>query len=152
VTTTIGMVCVIAGAILGGWFVTRFGIFRGLVWLGLVQMLSNLGYALVAATNAGRPGMYGAAIAESFCDGLGTAAFMSFLMFICDREHAATEYAMLSATFALTRTVIGASSGYLTEALGYANYFWLTAALALPGLMLLPLIRARVATAAEAAR
>lgn len=151
VTTTIGMVCVIAGAILGGWFVTRFGIFRGLVWLGLVQMLSNLGYAFVAVTNAGRPGLYGAAVLESFCDGLGTAAFMSFLMFICDREHAATEYAMLSATFALTRTVVGATSGYLTESMGYANYFWLTAALALPALLLLPLIRARVSTTSAAA-
>jgi PAT family beta-lactamase induction signal transducer AmpG len=146
VTTTIGMVCVILGAISGGWFVTRFGIFKALLWLGIVQMLSNLGYALVATTNAGRPGLYAAAVAESFCDGLGTAAFLSFLMFICDRENAATEYAMLSATFALPRTFIGSTSGYLTEAMGYAGYYWLTAALALPGLALLPLIRARVAT------
>jgi MFS transporter, PAT family, beta-lactamase induction signal transducer AmpG len=151
VTTTIGMVCVIAGAIGGGWFVTRFGIFKALFWLGLVQMLSNLGYAFVAATNAGRPGMYGAAVAESFCDGLGTAAFLSFLMYICDRENAATEYAVLSAIFALPRTFIGSTSGMLTERMGYTDYFWLTAALALPGLLLLPLIRARVATAAEAA-
>lgn len=152
VTTTIGMVCVILGAISGGWFVTRFGIFKALLWLGIVQMLSNLGYAFVAATNGGRPGMYGAAIAESFCDGLGTAAFLSFLMYICDRENAATEYAVLSATFALPRTFIGSTSGYLAETMGYTGYFWLTAALALPGLLLVPLIRARVATTAEAAR
>lgn len=151
VTTTIGMVCVILGAISGGWFVSKFGIFRGLVWLGIVQMLSNLGYAIVAATNAGRPGMYGAAIAESFCDGLGTAAFLSFLMSVCDRENAATEYAVLSAIFALPRTFIASTSGYLAESMGYANYFWLTAALALPALLLLPLIRGRVATASTAA-
>jgi len=152
VTTTIGMVCVILGAISGGWFVTKFGIFRALVWLGIVQMLSNLGYAIVASMNAGRAGLYTAAIAESFCDGLGTAAFMSFLMYICDRGHAATEYAVLSATFALPRTFIGSTSGYLTEMMGYAGYYWLTAALALPGLMLLPWIRARVATASTAER
>ncbi|HUR83226.1 MAG TPA: MFS transporter [Thermoanaerobaculia bacterium] len=152
VTTTIGMVCVILGAISGGWFVTRYGIFKGLLWLGLVQMLSNLGYALVAATNAGRPGLYSAAVAESFCDGLGTAAFMSFLMYICDRENAATEYAVLSATFALPRTVIGSTSGVLAQSMGYTGYFWLTAALALPGLLLLPLIRERVATASADAR
>ncbi|HEX2062498.1 MAG TPA: MFS transporter [Thermoanaerobaculia bacterium] len=151
VTTTIGMVCVILGAISGGWFVTRYGIFRALLWLGLVQMLSNLGYAIVASTEAGRMGLYGAAIAESFCDGLGTAAFMSFLMYICDRENAATEYAILSATFALPRTFIGSTSGILAEQMGYAGYYWLTAALALPGLALLPLIRARVSTSAEAA-
>ncbi len=152
VTTTIGMVCVILGAISGGWFVTRYGIFKALLWLGLVQMLSNLGYALVAATNAGRPGLYAAAVAESFCDGLGTAAFMSFLMYICDRENAATEYAVLSATFALPRTVIASTSGVLAESMGYTGYFWLTAALALPGLLLLPLIRERVATASAPAR
>ena len=152
VTTTIGMVCVILGAISGGWFVTRFGIFKSLLWLGLVQMLSNLGYAIAAAMNAGRGGMYGAAIAESFCDGLGTAAFLSFLMFICDREHAATEYAVLSATFALPRTFIGTLSGKLAETMGYTDYFWLTAALALPGLLLLPWIRGRVATASADAR
>jgi PAT family beta-lactamase induction signal transducer AmpG len=152
VTTTIGMVCVILGAISGGWFVTKFGIFKALVWLGIVQMLSNLGYAIVASVNAGRPGLYAAAIAESFCDGLGTAAFMSFLMYICDRDHAATEYAVLSATFALPRTFIGSTSGYLTEMMGYASYYWLTAALALPGLLLLPWIRARVATASTAER
>jgi PAT family beta-lactamase induction signal transducer AmpG len=95
--------------------------------------------------------MYGAAVAESFCDGLGTAAFMSFLMYICDRENAATEYAVLSATFALPRTFIGSTSGVLVESLGYTGYFWLTAALALPGLLMLPLIRARVSTAAASA-
>ena len=144
VTTTLGMVCTIAGAIAGGMFVTRFGIFRGLLWLGMLQMLSNLGYASVAGMTTGRGGMYAAAIIETFCDGLGTAAFLSFLMFICDKANAATEYAMLSALFALSRTFAGMVSGYFAQDLGYARYYLLTAALALPGLALLPLIRNRV--------
>jgi len=144
VTTTLGMICTIAGAIAGGAFVARFGIFRGLVWLGMAQMLSNLGYALVAMTNGGRAALYGAAVTETFCDGLGTAAFLSFLMAICDRENAATEYAAISAVFGLSRTLAGSVSGFFATDLGYAKYYWLTAALALPGLMLLPLIRKRV--------
>jgi MFS transporter, PAT family, beta-lactamase induction signal transducer AmpG len=149
VTTTLGMVCTILGAIAGGAFVTRFGIFRGLLVLGVVQMLSNIAYALVAMTNAGRPALYGAAVIETFCGGLGTAAFLSFLMFICDRDNAATEYAMLSALFAVARTFAFALSGFFAQDLGYANYYWLTAALALPGLALLPQIRDRLSTAAE---
>ena len=145
VTSTLGMICTIVGAIAGGWFVMRYGVFRGLLWLGLLQMLSNLGYAFVATSGAsGRIALYGASSIETFCDGLGTAAFLSFLMFICERENAATEYAMLSAVFAISRTGAGAVSGFLAQDLGYANYFWLTAALALPGLALLPLIRKRV--------
>jgi len=144
VTTTLGMICTIAGAIAGGAFVARYGIFRGLLWLGLLQMLSNLGYAFVASSTAGRSALYGAAVLETFCDGLGTAAFLSFLMFICERSNAATEYAMLSAVFAISRTLAGSISGFLAQDLGYAKYYWLTAALALPGLALLPLIRERV--------
>jgi PAT family beta-lactamase induction signal transducer AmpG len=148
VTTTLGMICTIGGAIAGGAFVSRFGVYRSLVALGIVQMLSNLAYAFVAMTTAGRPAMYGAAVIETFCGGLGTAAFLSFLMFICDRENAATEYAMLSALFTVGRTFAIAISGYVAEDLGFAKYYWLTAALALPGLALLPLIRARLESSA----
>ena len=151
VTTTLGMVCTILGAIAGGAFVTRYGIYRSMLILGIVQMLSNLAYALVAMTNGGRPALYGAAIIETFCGGLGTAAFLSFLMFICDRDNAATEYAMLSALFAVARTFAFALSGYVAQDLGYANYYGLTAALALPGLALLPRIRGRLSPSATAA-
>ena len=153
VTTTLGMICTILGAIAGGAFIARFGIYRSLLVLGIVQMLSNFTYALVATMNGGRPALYGAAIVETFCGGLGTAAFLSFLMYICDRDNAATEYAMLSALFGVGRTFAFALSGYFAQDLGYANYYWLTAALALPGLALLPTIRDRLsgnATTAEA--
>lgn len=144
VTTTLGMICTILGAIAGGAFVTRAGVYRGLLVLGIIQMLSNLAYAYVAFTGAGRPFMYGAAVIETFCGGLGTAAFLSFLMFICDKANAATEYAMLSALFGVGRTFAVAISGYVAEDLGFAKYYVLTAALSLPGLALLPLIRKRL--------
>jgi MFS transporter, PAT family, beta-lactamase induction signal transducer AmpG len=151
VTTTLGMICTILGAIAGGAFVTRYGVYRGLLVLGTIQMLSNLAYALVATTNGGRPSLYGAAIVETFCGGLGTAAFLSFLMIICDRENAATEYAMFTALFAVARTFAFALSGYVAQDLGYAKYYWLTAALALPGLALLPRIRGRLSPSATTA-
>ena len=147
VTTTVGMICTITGAVVGGLFVARFGIFAGLLWLGLLQMLSNVGYALVAQSAAGRPEMYAVAIVEQFCNGLGTAAFLSFLMFICDRDNAATEFAMLSAVFGLSRTVAGMLSGFGADHLGWTEYFWVTVALGVPALLLLPAIRKPLAGA-----
>lgn len=144
VTTTLAMAATIAGAIAGGAFVARFGVFSGLLWLGIAQLLSNFGYAYCALTSAPRPMMYGAAVIESFTTGLGTAAFLSFLMYICDRENAATEYAALTAIFGISRTLAGMFSGAFAKELGFGTYFLVTAALALPGLALLPLIRERV--------
>ena len=88
-----------------------------------------------------RAAIYGASVLESFTGGLGTAAFLSFLMNLCDRESAAVQYALLSALFGFTRSVAGAASGWATERLGYASYFTLTFFLAFPAYLLLPFVR-----------
>jgi PAT family beta-lactamase induction signal transducer AmpG len=141
ISVTLGVVLTILGALAGGWFVNKFGIFWALLWLGLTQLVSNLGYVAVAWLTLPRESIYVASIIESFTQGLGTAAFLSFLMNLCDKEHAATQYAILSALFAVTRDIGGAFTGIGVEALGYATYFAVTTALALPGLALLPFIR-----------
>lgn len=144
ISVTLGVVLTIVGALAGGWFVKKYGIFRGLLWLGIAQALPHLGYAAVAQFSLPRESIYVASMLESFTQGLGTAAFLSFLMNLCDREHAATQYALLSALFALTRDVVGAFSGIGVERLGYPMYFAFTAVLAIPMLALLPLIRKRI--------
>jgi PAT family beta-lactamase induction signal transducer AmpG len=141
VTTVVGLSALIIGAFTGGAFLSRFGIWRALFWLGLLQIVSNAGYAMAAAGDASRPMFYAVVIVENFCSGLGTAAFLAFLMAICDREYAATQYALLTATFAAMRFMIGTASGVLAERLGYTSYFWLTMILGIPGLLLVPLIR-----------
>jgi PAT family beta-lactamase induction signal transducer AmpG len=146
ISVSLGVVLTIAGALAGGWFTNRYGIFNALLWLGLAQMISNLGYVAVAVFELPRESIYVASIIESFTQGLGTAAFLSFLMNLCDKEHAASQYAILSALFALTRDVVGAFSGLGVEAWGYTAYFAVTTALALPGLALLPLVKPRIRT------
>jgi len=144
ISVTLGVVLTVLGALAGGWIVNRIGIFRALLWLGVAQLVSNIGYVVVAAVDLPRESIYVASMIESFTQGLGTAAFLSFLMNLCDKEHAATQYAILSALFALTRDVAGAFTGIGVEQLGYAVFFALTTALALPALALLPLIKPRI--------
>ena len=152
VSVNIGLALSIAGGIAGGWFTDRAGIFRGLWILGLLQAASNLGYAWVAnVIPAAEPGapvaltyqymMYTASALESFCGGLGTAAFLAFLMSIVNKRHSATEYALLSSIFALSRSVSGWAGGYGAAAFGYADYFMLTFFLAFPAYLLLPWVR-----------
>ena len=138
---TLGVVSTILGALLGGGLTARWGTFRALWVLGIAQAASNLVYAGAAALPPSTPLMYTASVVESFCGGLGTAPFLAFLMSICDKAHAATQYALLSALFGLTRVVAGTMSGWATERFGYAAYFTLTFFLAWPPLLLLPWVR-----------
>lgn len=142
---SLGVGATITGALAGGWITDRLGIYRALWVLGLAQAVSNLGYAAAAsvpeASAALRPAVYGASLVESFTGGLGTAAFLAFLMSLCDRDHAAVQYAVLSALFALSRDVAGAASGWAAVRLGYASYFGFTFLLALPAYAFLPVVR-----------
>lgn len=150
ISNSFGMAAVILGALLGGMLTSWLGIARSLLLLGLAQALSNLGYASVAYLDLARPALYAASLLESFTGGLGTAAFLAFLMRICDKQQAATEYALLSAIFSLTRNVAGAFSGFGATHLGYASYFAFTFVLSFPALCLLPWVGAWISDRSDA--
>ncbi len=152
VSVNIGLVLSIAGGLAGGWFTDKVGIFHGLWILGLTQAVSNLGYVWAASVIPHvdvtlpilfehRALLYSASAVESFTQGLGTGAFLAFLMAIVNKRRAATEYAVLSSIFALSRAVAGWAGGYGAENLGYADFFILTFLLGLPAYLLLPWVK-----------
>src|SRR3989441_8130404 len=138
ISTGVGMALGIVGALLGGLFTSRFGIFKGLWILGIAQALPTLGYAAVAQFSLCRPYLYAASMAESFGAGLVTAAFLSFLMRISDKRQAATQYALLTALYALPRSLIAPIGGRIADLWGYPTFFFLTFLLAVPSYALLP--------------
>ena len=161
VSVNIGLALSIAGGVAGGWITDRIGIFKSLWILGLAQAVSNLGYWIaagiipLAAPGASIPVehmaiLYAASATESFTGGLGTAAFLAFLMAIVEKERAATEYALLSSVFALSRSVAGWLGGLGAQSMGYGNWFLLTFFLAAPAYLLLPWVR-RMLNRGEAA-
>lgn len=138
---TVGILSTILGALLGGYLTNRLGIFRALWSLGLFQAVSNLVYAGVALAPPSNELMYAAVIVEAFCGGLGTASFLSFLMSICEKNYVATQFALLTAIFGLSRSLAGAFSGFAAQKFGYSSYFAMTFLAALPAFALLPWIK-----------
>jgi PAT family beta-lactamase induction signal transducer AmpG len=155
ISVNIGLGLSILGGLVGGWIVDRVGIFRALWILGLFQALANLGYFWAASviplagggelSASHRVLIYFASANESFSLGLGSAAFLAFLMSIVNQKFAAAEYALLSSLFALTRHLAGFASGFGAQELGYAPYFLLTFFLHFPAYLLLPWVRKTLA-------
>ena len=85
--------------------------------------------------------VYAASGLESFTGGLGTGAFLAFLMAITSRAKATTEYAILSSIFAFSRAVAGWAGGIGAQEMGFAAYFFLTFWLSFPAYLLLPRVR-----------
>ncbi len=138
-SSLLGAVATIAGAVAGGWWVSRAGIVASLWTTGALALLSNFVYAAAAHwPETGRIGVYVASGLESVTSGAVGAAFVSYLMRICEKQHAAVEYAVLTGLYASAGTVLASASGRIAEATGYASYFALTALFAAPAFAFLP--------------
>ena len=75
--------------------------------------------------------------AEAAGVGLGTAAFVAYMARETNPAFTATQLALFTSLSAVPRTFINASAGYLIEAMGYFNFYWLCLALGIPGMLLL---------------
>jgi PAT family beta-lactamase induction signal transducer AmpG len=128
------MAATLGGALAGGRLVGLIGVRRALVVTGLGQMLSNLMYVALAGAGHAMPMLWAQVGVESFTDGLADAAFLTWLSGLTSRAFTATQYALLSSLAAVPLRTLGASSGWLAEALGWPGFFLLTTAAALPAM------------------
>ena len=167
VNKVIGLWLTIGGALVGGALMLRLGLWRSLMLFGVLQMLSNLGFWWLAVNGRGvLPGLTLPAFdwgfvkllhptdvdgglllviaCENLTGGMGTAAFVAFLMSLCNHRFTATQYALLSAFASVGRVWVGPLAGVLAQSIGWPEFFVLSAIVALPALILLWRMRAEV--------
>jgi MFS transporter, PAT family, beta-lactamase induction signal transducer AmpG len=132
-----GFAASLAGLALGGLVVLRMGVMRALLVCGVLQMLSNLMYALQASVGHNVPVLALTIGVENLTGGMGSAAFVAYLSGLCNIAFTATQYALLSSLAAVGRTTLSASGGALADVFGWAPFFLLSTAACLPGLVLL---------------
>jgi PAT family beta-lactamase induction signal transducer AmpG len=137
ISKVFGLIASMAGVILGGGLVLRVGIMRALLIGGVLQALSNLAY--IAQLWAGHDiAMLAVTIAtENVTGGIGSAAFVAYLSRLCNPAFTATQYALLSALAAVSRTFIASGGGWMADRLGWGPFFTASTLLCVPGLLLL---------------
>lgn len=133
----LGLVSLIIGALFGGTLMVRLGLYKSLMLFGILQASSILLFMALALAGKSYLMMIVAVAFENLCGGMGTAAFVSLLMALCNHRYSATQYALLSSLAALGRIFIAPSSGYVVELVGWPRFFLLATISAIPGLLLL---------------
>ncbi|GCL64679.1 AmpG family muropeptide MFS transporter [Pseudaquabacterium pictum] len=167
VNKIIGLWLTLGGALLGGLLMLRLGLWRSLLLFGVLQAASNLGFWWLATQGKGSlPGLVIPAFdlgfvslaqptqvdggllmviaVENLSGGMGTAAFLAFLMSLTQQRFTATQFAMLSAFASVGRVWVGPLAGVLAESIGWPTFFIVSTVVALPALAMLWWMRAAV--------
>ena len=127
----------IFGGLVGGLIMIKIGINRALWLFGVVQVVSILGFAILA-NNGPILWLLAAVISFEYLGvGMGTAAFTAFIARETSKTFAATQFALFTALAALPRTFANASTGMIVEQVGWVSFFLLCAILAIPGMLML---------------
>ena len=134
----------VIGGLLGGLWMLKLGINRGLWLFGVVQVVSILGFAWLSRIGPfleiGATQRAALALVigfEALGVGLGAAAFVAYIARATHPAYTATQFALFTSLAAVPRTFLNATTGWLVEQLGWFGFFMLCVLLALPGMLLL---------------
>jgi PAT family beta-lactamase induction signal transducer AmpG len=138
-----GFIATLVGIVAGGVMVARFGIFRALLLCGILQMGSNLMFALQAIVGYDTTMLAATIAIENFTGGMGSAAFVAYISSLCSFAFTATQYALFSSLAVVGRTTLSSGGGWLADHVDWVTFFVLSAVAAIPGLLLLLVLMRR---------
>jgi PAT family beta-lactamase induction signal transducer AmpG len=139
IAKNVGLWASVVGGLVGGAWLLKVGINRGLWIFGVLQLVAVFGFAWLAKVGHDLVVLAVAIGFEAFASvGLGTAALGAFIARSTDRRFTATQFALFTSLAVVPRTFANAGAGFVVEDIGWFGFFVICALLGLPGLLLLP--------------
>lgn len=133
----VGFWALLAGVFVGGVLYAKLGMKRSVLLSLVLMAVSNFSFAALASIGHSNAGMAGAIGFENFASGIGGVTVVAYFSALTDLRFTAAQYALISAFSSIVgRVLTGTSAGALVESMGYVNFYLLTTAAALPGILL----------------
>ena len=122
----IGVIFLLIGGILGGYYISKVGLKKAFWWMALAMTLPCLSFVYLSVFLPENMINIVIAIAiEQFGYGFGFTAYMMYMMYFSDGEFKTSHYAICTSFMALSMILPGLVAGYIQEAIGYQNFFWM---------------------------
>lgn len=133
----IGFWAYLIGIFIGGVLYARLGLKRSVMVALILMAISNLSFAGLAAAGHSNIGMAAAIGFENTASGFGGVVVVAYFSALCDLRFTAAQYALISAAASIVgRFITGTTAGATIESIGYVDFYLLTTALAVPGILL----------------
>ena len=123
---TFGVIALLAGGIVGGIVASKIGLKRSLWIMAACMTLPCITFVYLAIYQPDNIILISIALCiEQFGYGFGFTAYMLYMMYFSEGEFKTSHYAICTAFMALSMMLPGFVAGYIQEAIGYVNFFWI---------------------------
>lgn len=140
INKVVGFWGLIVGTGLAAPLMAWLGLGRALFVSGMLMMVSNLTFAMLASRGHDVTWLTIAVATEQVTSGMGLTVFVTYLSGLSNLAYTATQFALLSSLAAVGRTWLSSPAGIAADALGWTGFWLLTTVVALPGMALLWLL------------
>lgn len=128
-----GMGATIIGGLLGGYFLTKVGLLKGLLIFAFVQGVTTALYIPLYYLGHNVWFLMFTISLENLSSGMATTAIIAFMSVLCHKGHTATQYALLSSLPGFARDIFASTSGWVLDQTSWPEFFMISALLTLPG-------------------
>jgi PAT family beta-lactamase induction signal transducer AmpG len=136
VTKIFGFFMTIAGSLLGGVMVVRYGVRRILLLGAIMTAATNLLFVLLAQYPPNLVTLAAVVSADNLSGGIANVALIAWLSSMTSASFTATQYALFSSLMTLPGKFLGGFSGIVVAGFGYAEFFLVSAAMGVPAVLL----------------
>ena len=126
---TIGIIFLTIGGILGGMYASKVGLRKSMWIMAAFMTLPCLSFVYLGVFQPENIVAITTAIAvEQFGYGFGFTAYMLYMIYVSEGEYKTAHYSFCTAFMGLSMMIPGLFAGYIQEALGYKDFFWMVIA------------------------
>lgn len=136
VTKIFGFFMTIAGSLLGGVMVVRYGVRRILLLGAIMTAATNLLFVLLAQYPPNLVTLAAVVSADNLSGGIANVALIAWLSSMTSASFTATQYALFSSLMTLPGKFLGGFSGIVVAGFGYAEFFLVSAVMGVPAVLL----------------
>ncbi len=115
VRTSVGLIAAFAGIAAGGFFALKFGYMRALILGGVLQALAIAAFAVLSRTGGNVVWFSAVMTGDNFGTAFAGVALVSYMSSLTSQGYTATQYALLSSSYALIGKVLKGFSGAVVE-------------------------------------
>jgi len=137
---TYGLIATIAGGFLGGAIAIRYGVYKALLTGAVLSAATNILFAFIVSLDKSGSILIMTITADNISGGIATAAFVAYLSSLTSVSFTAMQYAIFSSLMTLFPKLLAGYSGAMSISLGYADFFYLTALMGIPAVILVVIL------------
>ncbi|RGE46501.1 MFS transporter [Comamonas testosteroni] len=139
VSKIFGVIMTLLGAFVGGSMAMRWGVMRVLMLGAILSSCTNLLFGWLATRGHDLTALIWVVSADNLAGGIASAAFVAYLSGLTNVQYSATQYALFSSMMMLAPKWLAGYSGMFVDSHGYQSFFYTTALLGAPVLLLIVL-------------